>query len=210
MKSIVKILVLLAFVLFATSKPLIAQQSKEQAFDKIIEKYGNLKSISVHFKMPENPGITGHLKAKTGNKYIMQIAGRIIICNGSTIWNYSREENSVVVSNFEDSAGEMSIEDFFFSFIKIAKPSSLAKEISSGGLNGMSLKLVPDKKKKGDLVNDVKITYEPNSFKLLGITANTTAGTHFWQIESFKSNPKLSDSMFEFKEPKDVKIIDLR
>lgn len=187
-----------------------SQMSKEEAFGKFIEKYGNLNSISVQFKMPDNPGITGQLKAKSGNKYLMQIAGRIVICNGKTIWNYSKEDNSVAISNFEDSGNEMSIEDFFFSFIKAAKPISLVKETASNGINGMALKLAPEKKKKGDIIKDVKIVFQPDTYKILLIIANTTAGAHTWQIEHFQANAKLSDTMFEFKEPKNVKIIDLR
>ena len=51
------------------------------------------------------PAISGTVKAKRGNKYVLDMGDRVPMSNGVAVWNYAKGPNSVVISNFfEDKA----------------------------------------------------------------------------------------------------------
>jgi hypothetical protein len=69
---------LLAFpVLLPTG--LQSQSQLQYYHDKLVHKYGNINSISLKFKLRENKGFEGTMKAQKGNKFILEVPERTVV-----------------------------------------------------------------------------------------------------------------------------------
>ena len=61
-----------------TSSLLLAQNSKDEIFNKVSQKYSNIKSVQINFASKDSKNLSGSIKAKKGNKYILMTAEREI------------------------------------------------------------------------------------------------------------------------------------
>jgi len=187
-----------------------AQISKESVYNKLVEKYGNISSISLEFKSLED-GLEGSLKAKKGNKFKIDIGGRLIICDSKTVWNYSIEDNKCVVSSFEDNSGQISLEDIFFSFIENYQPSNLKGENSSDKGISYVLALIPkDSLESMAYADKVKIWLDQKTYTIRKMQVFDEGNPLTWEIAKLKVRVKYSDKSFNFDPPKDCTLIDLR
>lgn len=204
--------VLYLLVITAISMQLLySQTEKDDIYKALSAKYGNLKTINLFFKSAEDGKVQGSLTAKKGNKYIIKAQNRVITCNGKTIWNYTPKDNKVVLSSYESGQGnELSIETFFFNFIKEFKPVSLTKERNSKGIVVYVLTLEPDKSKSSLNIKKVKIWVEEAKNTITKVQSIDDQGTNTYIISKIFTNKNIPDKTFDFKNPKDVNVIDLR
>ena len=189
-----------------------AQKSSEEVYNSIKKKYGSATSLQCAFSsdVGSQKSITGTVKAKKGNKYILNFGRRIIVCNGETIWNFTKISNSVVVSNYEDK-GQISIEKVFFTFLNAYTSATVLSEQSSKGDKFITLRLLPESPDKIiSGVRSISLALSPKSFAIQRISITDASSTQIWKISSLKSDVKLSDSTFEFTTPKDAQVVDMR
>lgn len=186
-----------------------AQNDKVEAYNKVLEKYGELATISLKFKSLDNSKLEGSIEAKSGNKYVLRMGSRIITCNGKTIWNYSIDDNNVIVSKFDPSLHSNSIEKLFFSLIESFSPTELKKESSSKGTSFTMLTLANKDNNAKFEFDAIKLwlnsSYEIESFSLMKKKSEER-----WAISNLTTNKKISDKTFNFTPPKGAEIIDLR
>ena len=195
----------LVFLIISTSNS-VSELSKQDVYLKLLDIYGKVESVSLDFKLVGRD-FSGNLIAKKGNKYKMKIDDRLIICNGKTIWNYSKKDNKVVIGDFQKDNENISLEDIFFSFIENFKPISL---LSLDDSNSYSIKL-----KSKDSINYMSDISEVNLkitkkyiIKSIQIIENNETLT--WQINKLKCTNHIDDNEFEFTLPKKCTVIDLR
>jgi outer membrane lipoprotein carrier protein len=200
----------IAFML--TSSLLLAQNSKDEIFNKVSQKYSNIKSVQINFASKDSKNLSGSIKAKKGNKYILMTAEREIICDGKTIWNYDFNSNKVIKSLFEANNSESSLENIFFSLIKDYHPDNLYNENSSkAGNSFLVLVLKPkDEKKKISGVKEIKLYLDSKTYDIQSIYSTVKNKTQGWTINKIITNVKFPDSLFKFKVPKNAKFIDLK
>ncbi len=205
-------LVLLFFLSVAQNAN--SQESTAGVYDKVLSKYSGVKSVTFSFVSKEQPGYKGTVKAKTGNKYIITTGGRSITCSGKTIWNYTKKDNKVVISNYEEAENdELSLEKIFFDFLEQYKAISITKSISSGGPPAWDLVLEPKKKatKVGSMsLSKVVIRIDRNNYSLLSITINDNGVMQTWGLSRIKLNKEYNDSVFNFPIPEGASVVDLR
>jgi outer membrane lipoprotein-sorting protein len=197
------------FILFATmcfgSASLFAQ-SAEELFTTIQKKYGEGASMRVRFLM-KNEDVRGSLTLKRGNKYILELAGRTIICNGKTVSNYTPSDRKVVVSDFRDNPDNISPERIFMNFPRGYHPILTTDKAS----NDAVLTLTPAKPR--DQVSDmqrVTLRLQSETLKLKEISIFDGTTLHVWTILDIKPDAGIPDAAFEWKPPQGVQTIDLR
>ena len=195
------------FILFSIT--LFSQNSKEDIFKALKDKYGNLESISADFSLSNNSVVKGKFLAKSGNKYIMQMDNRIITCNGSTLWNYSIRQNNVVISKFEEMSDEVSVEKILFDLINGYKILEAKKEVSSGKQSNFVVTLQKNST-SDNVLNKVKIWVNPKNYIINSIGIDRGGDFEIWNLSNLKINPKLDNNKFEFSIPKNAEQIDLR
>lgn len=191
-----------------------SQVDNSSVFDNVLKKYSGVKSVAFSFSSKEQPGYKGKIKAKLGNMYIIQSGSRDVYCNGKTIWNYTKNDNKVVVSSYEDAAGdELSLEKVFFNFLQQYKAVSVSKNLSSKGPPAYEIVLEPkNKAAKVSSVNlsKVIILVDRKNFSLLSITVNDNGALQTWNLTKIKLNVDTGDEVFTFKVPDGASVVDLR
>lgn len=179
--------------------------SADEVFAAAQKKYADGASMRIKFVM-KSEDVRGSLALKRGNKYILELPGRTIICNGKTVWNYDAVQKKVVISDFRDNPDNISPERIFLNFPRNYKPN-LAVEKSS---NDFLLTLAPAKAR--DQISDMQRVglRLSREMRLKGISIFDGSAVHEWDITDIKPDAGLADSVFEWKPPQGIQIIDLR
>jgi outer membrane lipoprotein-sorting protein len=206
MKKLILILAIFSFSI------LIAQTlSKSQVFDKIKEKYGDVNSIYFEFSFVNNPNLKGEVRAERGNKYVMFFNGRTITSNGALLWNYSEQNNNVIISNFETMESEVSLESFFFDFLDKYEAEKLVKNTSTEFSNDYGLSLVPaDENNYVMNIERVILYFDKSDYDIDRVRLFNNGSIEDWILTNQKINPEYSESIFNFMVPDSTQEIDLR
>ncbi len=197
------------FFIFFILNQVSFSQSADDVYNDLLKIYKHVLQVSFDFKLIEE-GIEGHLIAKKGNKYKITIDDREIICNGKTVWNYSKSENKVFISDFEDNEEQISIDKIFFSFLNSFEPVKLSVLNNSDGTSAYILTLKTDETfRTSQHINSVKImihkeTYDILQFQIFEPQKMT------WVIKNLRLRKKADDKLFDFQIPEGTAIVDLR
>ncbi len=193
---------------WAMSLSVAAQQNdKDAVYNALLDKYGELTSISLKFQSMNNKSITGSLTAKKGNKYVLKIGSRTITCNGKSLWNYSTDDSVVIITKFDKSIHTNSIENMFFSLLEEFSPIAMKSESSSKGTSFTVLTLGSNNSQSD--IKQIKLWIGKNgdiaSFSLI-----KNSSEEKWAVWDILINKKVQDKQFEFSAPKGAEIMDLR
>ncbi len=185
--------------------PAQAVPNADEIFASVQKKYADGASMRVKFLM-KSEDVRGSLALKRGNKYILEIMGKTIICNGKIVWNYDAAQKKVIISDFRDNPDNISPERIFMNFPRHYKPSLTVEKTS----NDILLSLAPTKAR--DQMSDMqrvglRLSRELR-LKSIAIYDGTTL--HEWDITDIKPDANLPDSAFEWKPPQGAQVIDLR
>jgi outer membrane lipoprotein-sorting protein len=175
--------------------------SKSSVFDQLASNYKKAKSIEVEFKN-EDDSMSGTLIADKSGKYLIKTNSRTICSDRKSIWNFSKEDNKVIISDYEES-GDISIENVFFDFAENYSQKSETKE------SGYTVLYLTPKKKSGS-AGDVKLVVAPTDLQIKKIIFISNYGEDSWKILKIEKNAKIPSGTFDFKAPKEVQVIDLR
>jgi outer membrane lipoprotein carrier protein len=205
-----------AFLLNTISAQNPKQNEAEKLMDKISKRYKAFKSIKADFVYSiENKQQKSQEKQKgnilvKGNKFKLDIANQLIICDNKTIWTYSREINEVQVNHYSPKEGAIRMDDIFTMYGK----GFLYKiiETKKDGKNEIAvIELTPkDKKKK---FFKIKVTVDKTNQTIVSSQIFEKNGTiHTYLVTNQVPNLKFDDNQFAFDAKKypGVEIIDLR
>jgi len=194
-------LIMLPFTVFS-------QNDKDKVYNQLLEKYGDLSSISLKYRSMDNRNIEGAIEAKRGNKYIIKMGNRIITCNGMSIWNYSIDDKNVIISKFDSDLHSNSIEKMFFSLLEEFIPSEMKKESSTRGTTFTILTLDGPKGSKFD-VQKINLWLNRN-MEIESFSLFRSGIEEKWAIWDIALNKKIANKTFDFIVPKGTEVIDLR
>jgi outer membrane lipoprotein-sorting protein len=197
---------LLLVLLFGFAQHIVRAQSPDEFFTAVQKKYGEGASMRVRFVMKAED-IRGSVTIKRGNKYIIELAGRTIICNGKIVQNYTPSDKKVVVSDFRDNPDNISPERIFMNFPRGYRPTVITDKANKDAI----LMLEPAKPR--DQISDMKrvtLRLQQETLKLKEISIFDGATTHEWTILDIKPDAGIPDAAFEWKPPQGAQIIDLR
>lgn len=197
------------FLLFGFANSLYSVD-KDQIFDQVKSKFNGLNSINLKFIDAET-NQKGEITAAKNNKYVINIFGRSIISNGSTIWNYSVQDSNVLISNFQSFENELSIETLFFDLLKNFYPVKITDNLSSAGNTGYRLYLKP--KADYDNVHNIKsieLVVGKKNNNILEVSYLQDYAKYKWLIKDIEINPEINESTFIFQKHNNIEVIDLR
>ncbi|OYU97071.1 MAG: gliding motility protein [Bacteroidetes bacterium B1(2017)] len=192
------------------------QNDAEKLMERVSKRYKAFKSIKADFVYTiENKQQKSQEKQKgnilvKGNKFRLDIANQLIICDNKTIWTYSREVNEVQINNYSPKEGAIRLDDIFTMYGKgfIYKTAETRKE---GAKDIVVIELTPkDKKKK---FFKIKVTVDKTNQTILNSQIFEKNGTiHNYSVTNQFPNLKFDDNQFTFDAKKypGVEIIDLR
>lgn len=200
MKNIFLLLILFTNILFS-------QNDKNEVYNNLISKYKNLKTISINYISED--GSSANLKAKKGDKYIINLNNRIITSDGKTIWNYNKKENNVIISNKNiNMKNQFSIDDLFFDIINNSKVLSLNNVNKSNSNISKLIEIEPTN--KSYKIDKIEIGLSSNN-DIKNIKFKLDGKPIIFTISDIKINLEISDKAFKFDNPnKETETIDMR
>lgn len=210
--------ILFIFILTASFSNVFAQKDKsaDKLLNTISNRYKKFKTIKADFTyMVESKADKSQEKQKgtiyvKGNKFKLDIAGQLIICDNQTVWTYSKEVNEVQINTYNPKQATIRLDDIFTMYDKgfIYKMEEEKKE---GGKDIAIIELTPKDKKKNFF--KIRLTVDKTNQSIIKSVVYDKNGTiHTYIITNQVPNLKLDDKFFSF-DPKNfpkVEVIDLR
>ena len=209
-KTLSVILFLPVFLCYGQNK----DQKAAALLDAVSAKTKTSKSIKADFsysmyneKAKINEEKTGSLLL-SGNKYKMNAAGRIIFCDGKTIWTYIEKSNEVQISSLEDSDDAMTPSKLLSSYNENYK-SKIIKDKKQDA-NTELIELIPNKQKNitRAIMGIDKAKTQVKSFTLF----DKSGSTYSYKIIRYQTDLPVTNADFTFDSSKypGVDIQDLR
>jgi outer membrane lipoprotein carrier protein len=206
------------FLLLVLAGAAFAQVDKkaDKLLNTISARYKKFKTIKADFtytieskadKTQEKQKGTIYVK---GNKFRLDIAGQMIICDNQTVWTYNKEVNEVQVNVYKPKESTIRLDDIFTMYGK-GFYYKIAEEKKEAGRDIAVVELTPKDKKKNYF--KIKLTIDKTNQSILKSVVYDKSGTiHTYTITNQVPNLKLDEAFFTFdpkKYPK-VEVIDLR
>ena len=193
------------FIIFIFAFSVIARENGNELLDSVQKKYKSINDFSAGFKQSINgkTSVNGKIYYSKGNKLRLELKNSTIISDGTTLWNYNKAQNKVVINNSSGSDQSFTIDKFLFDY-----PSKCVLSLEKEN-NQNVLVMVPQNDSKMNF-KKTRISVTPE-FLITQVNIENLSGsvTNF-QFSDYKLNQNLPDSRFSFSPPVGTNIIDLR
>lgn len=215
-KKLLFIIAFISSVVVAQNAPKPSDKTADKLLNLISNRYKNFKTIKADFvygleSKAENINEKqkGSIYVK-GNKFRLDIADQIIICDNKTIWTYSKEVNEVQINHYDPKKAPIRLDDIFTMYDK-GFLSKVLEQKREGKSDIAVIELTPKDKKKNFF--KIKLTIDKTNQTIIRSQVFEKNGTiHSYVVTNQFPNIKLEDKFFEFdpkKYPK-CEVIDLR
>ena len=212
------------FTFFSVLEVSVAGNDPEEMLSRIRKKYEKIDDISVTytqsivFSVTKNEqSSSGKFRMKKGNKYRIESDDQTIITDGKTVWSYSKSNQQVYIENYKDDPTALTPERIFINVPKQSVATILGKE-KVGNKETTLLKLVPKEEvseKGSHLISSnwkwIKMWIDENEWltrKIQVLDGSDNMLTYV--LDEITINAKLDGKFFQFQNPPDVEVIDLR
>ncbi len=187
---------------------LSAQTSKE-ILDKLSAKAKAFKTITSDFSSTlNNPkaGInqtnSGSVKIK-GSKYYVNMGDYQIWCDGKTVWNYNKSDNSVTIDNLADvKDGGFDPSEMFTIWEKNFKHEMKNANATEDGVSCYQITLNPNDAKNKSY-HTITLYIDKAKMEVFKVEVKTRENaTISYKIKNFKSTTEIPDTDFNFSKSK--------
>jgi len=144
-----------------------------------------------------------------GDKYRLEIARQVILCNGKTIFTIMPDAKEVQINDIEDMDDVITPGKIFTDYYK----NFTAKAVTEKAVNGVVcqvIELEPVNKKEFSkaVLSIVKADLVPQELQMM----DKKGTVHTYTLENFKANQPLENTIFTFNpaDYKDFDVIDMR
>lgn len=217
-----KILIVLVAALFCG--PIFSQdedkndkgdKKSREILDKLTERTKSFKSISVDFTYRmnnEEANIDEETKGKLtimGNRYLLDIAGQKVICDGTTIWTFIEEAEEVQINSIDDSEESISPDKLLTAY----NENYRSKFIKEDNIDGVVVNIIDLTPIEGKSYFKVRLVIDKIKNQLQEITIYDKNGsTYSYLITRFSTNEAVSEDDFVFraKDFPGAEVVDMR
>ncbi|MCD4724074.1 MAG: outer membrane lipoprotein carrier protein LolA [Bacteroidales bacterium] len=192
------------------------QSKKAKAIiEEITEKTQSYKSVEFEFTFTyEDPSNGDDVSEQgkliiSGDKYILDIEGQKVICDGKTIWTYIEDAWEVQINTIEEDDGSITPSKLLTTYNEEYK-ARLLKEFNKDGVQYQKIELKPEEGKKWVKL-EVIIDADKKQFSEISIFDKNGGKIHY-KIDTCTPNINITDDDFLFKteDYPDVEVVDMR
>ena len=192
------------------------QSKKAKAIiEEITEKTQSYKSVEFEFTFTyEDPSNGDDVSESgkliiSGEKYILDIEGQKVICDGKTIWTYIEDAWEVQINAIEEDDGSITPSKLLTTYNEEYK-ARLLKEFEKDGIQYQKIELKPQEGKKWVKL-EVIINADKKQFSEISIFDKNGGKIHY-KIDACTPDINITDDDFTFKteDYPDVEIVDMR
>ena len=183
-------------------------QSPDAVARRLQAKYQNVRSLSAEFTQTVNgQRLRGTIEVQ-GEAFRLELPGQILVTDGSTLWSYSRDEEQVVVQDYDPSDVGFQVGQLFTDYLEVFRPTG-ASTATIGGVRHDVLALRP--RESGSSVRDVTVYARssdavPTRIRVHDVNGSTLA----FDLSNVRLNRRLAASRFRFTAPRGTETVDLR
>lgn len=166
--------------------------------------YGALTSISCAFS--DASGMKGMVKASKGGRYSITAGHMKIVCDGRTVWSSNAADKTVVISSYDASSEDVSLERVFFSILGVY-------DVRVHSKTKAEIKFILEPRQNGAVIAGVtRATVDVNvsDFAIKSVTVTENGQTTTWALSNVRTNGKIRASAFVYKPAKGWNVVDLR
>jgi outer membrane lipoprotein carrier protein len=183
-----------------------AGDNENTLVSKLQKKFETINDLTVDVvqKSHGKEILSGKLSYKKENQFHLDLKSNLIVSDGSTIWNYNKARNKVVINDVDET------DPSFFSFNRIVYDYPLKCDLSSEKDGEFDVLIFVPKQNSnlGFIEARVWINRDNLISKVeLSGTGSEKTEVHF---SNYKLNQNLPDSKFKFNPPEGSTIIDFR
>jgi outer membrane lipoprotein carrier protein len=195
------ILILALFVCCQTGYP---QSEGNNVLDSLQSEFNSINNMTANFaqyiKGREN--LSGKLYYEKGSKLRLELKTNLIVTDGKTSWNYNKNQNKVIISNYNPNDPSV------LSIDKIINDYPAKCVVSIDSSNKDAVVLSP----KNFGMNFTKVTFWADSDHLIKkmIIEESPGNDIELLFSDYKLNQKIPASKFTFTPPKGCTVVDLR
>jgi outer membrane lipoprotein carrier protein len=144
-----------------------------------------------------------------GDKYRLNIAGQVVICDGSTAWTVLADDYEVMMNEVDQNDESITPSNL------LNKYSEKYKSRFLGELNedGKTLQIIELKPNEGKNYEKIEVRIDKGNTQIISFTIFDKNGSIYsYDIARFEPNTQVSDTTFTFdqKEYPDFDLIDMR
>jgi chaperone LolA len=212
MKSFIKMITILIVIL--SFNMLHAQKADDILKDLSTQTnaYENIKA-SFSYKMQNTAAdideSTNGTLIVAGNKYNLNIAGQIVISDGSTLWTYIPDSEEVQINEVSEEEGFSP--NKLLSSYNDEYDAEMMEDLNKEGVSFYQLKLTP--KDENSNFDYVVLVVNKEKMQLANFIMHDFDGNIFsYEIKQFITNSDIPDGSFSFDEAAhpNVEVIDMR
>lgn len=187
----------------------VYSQTSKEILDKLSAKAKTFKTITSDFtstlKNPKagiNQTHTGSVKIK-GSKYYVNMGDYQIWCDGKTVWNYNKSDNSVTIDDLADvKDGGFDPSEMFTIWEKNFKHEMKNANALEDGLNCYHIALNPNDVKNKSY-HTISLSIDKAKMEVFKVEVKTRENaTITYKIKNFKTTTDLPDGDFTFGKSK--------
>lgn len=168
----------------------------------ITKKYQTFTTMSFNytFKVEKEKKVlktmTGTIKIK-GDKYVAQLGGQQMFCDGKSIWNYQKEDGEVSVFEYDpaDQDNLLNPSKLLAGWTKIYSAKFIREETQ----NGKTIQIIDLKPLKRSDIYKVRLSIDKVKHEICSIATyevDNTVSTYY--VDKFVANTSIDDKQFSF------------
>ncbi len=211
MKKAIILCSFLLLVIFSFSQ----NKKADTIIEEITKKTQSYKSVEFEFTFTyEDPGSNENITEKgkliiSGDKYILEIEGQKVICDGKTMWTYIEDAWEVQINSIEEDDESITPSKLLTTYNENYK-ARMVKEYDEDDVNYQQIELKPEEGKKWVKL-DVIINADKSEISQI-IIHDRNGGKIIYKIDKLTPDIEISDADFTFKpeDYPDVEVVDMR
>ncbi|MCS7177412.1 MAG: outer-membrane lipoprotein carrier protein LolA [Candidatus Kapabacteria bacterium] len=192
----------LRWTLVAAGSLLAAQSLAADELAALRRYYARLQSFAV--EAVSETGLELRLTVARGNRFRAEWAGRLLVCDGTTVWSYTPALRQVVISSARRVLPSGGIEHVLLSLLGESRLRLLSQ---SGDILSVAW-TPPDTLALG--FQQAILRFRRQDWVPVAVELPAESGSQRWEIRRFQPDPPVTARYFHFQPPTDAEVIDLR
>ena len=200
---------LLALALVAAVLVPQAQAQTPEAIARgLQQRYGTAETLRAQFvQTAGGQRLQGTISAR-GDAFRLDLGSQVLVTDGGTLWSYSRDDEQVVVQDYEPARVGFSVGQLFTDYLDVFRVTGAAKA-TIGGVRHDVLTLRP--RQSGMSVRDATLYVRSSDAVPTRVRVHdTNGGTLAFDLRDVQRNVRLPASRFRFDAPRGTEVVDLR
>ena len=198
---------LLALAVLAVALPASAQ-SPDAVARRLQQRYGATETLRARFvQTAGGQRLQGTLSVKD-DAFRLDLGSQVLVTDGGTLWSYSRDDDQVVVQDYDPASVGFSPGQLFTDYLDVFRVTG-ASRATIAGVRHDVLTLRP--RRSGSSVRDATLYVRSSDAVPTRVRVHdTNGGTLAFDLRDVERNVPLAASTFRFDAPRGTEVVDLR